>query len=57
MQSVDASEAAMALFVNATRPDEVMQVALAGQQMPQKGTYFYPKLLSGTVLYDLQAEQ
>jgi len=47
----------MALFVNATRPEEVMQVALAGQQMPQKGTYFYPKLLSGTVLYDLQAEQ
>jgi uncharacterized protein (DUF1015 family) len=30
-----------------TRMDQVAQVALAGETMPQKSTYFYPKLLSG----------
>jgi len=33
--------------VNPTRMDQVASVALAGETMPQKSTYFYPKLLSG----------
>ncbi len=41
----------VALLVNPARVDQVMQLALAGERMPQKGTYFYPKLLSGTVMY------
>jgi uncharacterized protein (DUF1015 family) len=32
------------------RIDEVRQVAKAGHTMPQKSTYFYPKLPSGLVL-------
>jgi uncharacterized protein (DUF1015 family) len=47
-------EAAMVLFVNTTRVDQVMAVAMAGEHMPQKGTYFHPKTLSGLVLYDLR---
>jgi uncharacterized protein (DUF1015 family) len=27
--------------------EQVAAVALAGETMPQKSTYFYPKLLSG----------
>jgi uncharacterized protein (DUF1015 family) len=46
-------EAAMVLYVNTTRVEQVMAVATAGQRMPQKGTYFYPKTLSGIVLHDL----
>jgi uncharacterized protein (DUF1015 family) len=30
-----------------TRMDQMRAVALAGETMPQKSTYFYPKLLSG----------
>jgi uncharacterized protein (DUF1015 family) len=33
--------------LNPTRMEQVAAVALAGETMPQKSTYFYPKLLSG----------
>ena len=38
-------------FVNATRVDQVRAIADRGEVMPQKSTYFYPKLLAGLV-YD-----
>lgn len=49
-------EAAMVLYVNTTRVSQVMSVALAGERMPQKGTYFYPKALAGLALHDLRPE-
>ncbi len=50
---VEAGKQEMALLLNPTSADEVMAIAAAGDRMPQKGTYFYPKLLAGIVLYDL----
>jgi uncharacterized protein (DUF1015 family) len=47
-------EAALVLYVNTTRVEQVMKIAIAGQRMPQKGTYFYPKVLAGIVLHDLR---
>jgi uncharacterized protein (DUF1015 family) len=41
----------IAFFLNPTKIDDVKKVALAGQRMPPKSTYFYPKLLTGMVLY------
>jgi uncharacterized protein (DUF1015 family) len=32
----------------------VLDVAVAGERMPQKATYFYPKLLSGLVLRKME---
>lgn len=49
-------EAAMVLYVNTTRVQQVMSVALSGQRMPQKGTYFYPKPLAGLALHDLRPD-
>jgi uncharacterized protein (DUF1015 family) len=44
-----------AVFVlNPTRMDQVAAVALAGETMPQKSTYFYPKLLSGLLFKSLE---
>ncbi|MBI5049969.1 MAG: DUF1015 domain-containing protein [Nitrospirae bacterium] len=40
-----------AFFLNPTRVEDVKKVALAGQRMPPKSTYFYPKLLTGMVIY------
>jgi len=37
------------LVLRPTRMDQLREVALAGETMPQKSTYFYPKLLSGLV--------
>jgi uncharacterized protein (DUF1015 family) len=31
-----------------------MEIALAGRVMPQKSTDFYPKVLSGLVMYRLR---
>ena len=36
--------------MNPTRMSEVRDVANAGEKMPQKSTYFYPKLLTGLVI-------
>ncbi len=38
-------------FLNPTSVKDVKEVALAGQRMPPKSTYFYPKLLTGMVIY------
>jgi uncharacterized protein (DUF1015 family) len=40
-----------AFFLNPTKIQDVKDVALAGQRMPPKSTYFYPKLLTGMVIY------
>lgn len=40
----------MAFLLNPTKIEQVKAVASAGQVMPQKSTYFYPKLLSGLVI-------
>jgi uncharacterized protein (DUF1015 family) len=41
-------------LLNATRMDQVAAVATAGETMPQKSTYFYPKLLSGLLFKSLE---
>jgi uncharacterized protein (DUF1015 family) len=44
-----------AVFIlNPTRMEQVAAVALAGETMPQKSTYFYPKLLSGLLFKSLE---
>jgi len=39
----------VAFILRPTRMDQLRAVANAGETMPQKSTYFYPKLLSGLV--------
>jgi uncharacterized protein (DUF1015 family) len=46
-----AGEYALGAFINATLVSEVKSIADQGATMPQKSTYFYPKLLTGLV-YD-----
>ena len=36
-------------FVNPPNLDQIFDVAEAGETMPQKSTYFYPKVYSGLV--------
>ncbi len=57
--TVDAAEAVasvkgqagrVALLMNPTPVSQVLDVAMAGQTMPQKSTYFYPKMATGLVL-------
>lgn len=52
-EAVDDREAALAFLVNATRVEQVTHVADAGEVMPQKTTYYYPKLATGMVFNPL----
>jgi uncharacterized protein (DUF1015 family) len=51
VKAVDAGGAVMAFILNPTRVEEIVAVAGELEKMPHKSTYFYPKLLSGLVLY------
>jgi uncharacterized protein (DUF1015 family) len=42
-----------AMLLNPTPSTAVRDVALAGERMPQKSTYFYPKLITGLVINPL----
>jgi len=40
----------LAFILNSTRAEEIQDIAGRGETMPQKSTFFYPKLLSGLVM-------
>jgi uncharacterized protein (DUF1015 family) len=44
----------VAFLMNPARVEQVRDVALSGEVMPQKSTDFYPKLLSGLAIYALE---
>jgi uncharacterized protein (DUF1015 family) len=48
---VDEGAGVACFFVNATRIDQVRDLALIGEVLPQKSTDFYPKLLSGLTIF------
>ena len=50
LAAVDGKRANCAFLLNPTRVEEIRDVAAAGEKMPQKSTYFYPKLTTGLVM-------
>ena len=50
ISAVDGKKANCCFLLNPTRVSEIRDVALAGEKMPQKSTYFYPKLTTGLVM-------
>jgi uncharacterized protein (DUF1015 family) len=52
--AVDRGDAQAAFLLRPTRIEDVWEVARRGEVMPQKSTFFYPKLTSGLLLYPLQ---
>jgi uncharacterized protein (DUF1015 family) len=51
---VDDGEADAAFFMAPTPVERVRDVAAAGENMPPKSTYFYPKVLTGMVFNPLE---
>ncbi len=45
-----------AFILNPPHPEEILAVATGGEKMPQKSTYFYPKLITGLVINKLDPE-
>lgn len=54
---VQSGQYQMAFLMNSTRMTQVRDVANAGEKMPQKSTYFYPKLLSGLVINQIARDE
>jgi uncharacterized protein (DUF1015 family) len=51
VRRVESGEADAALLVRALRVEDVFARARAGRTLPQKATYFFPKLVSGLLLH------
>ncbi len=48
--SVEQGESCCCFLLNPTRVSEIGEVAANGEKMPQKSTYFYPKLITGLAM-------
>jgi uncharacterized protein (DUF1015 family) len=54
---VDSGQSQGVFFMNGTRIEQVQALAAAGEKMPQKSTFFYPKIFSGLTIRKLNIEQ
>ncbi|MEM6293423.1 MAG: hypothetical protein AAGA54_19275, partial [Myxococcota bacterium] len=59
-KSIDVAKAGddktqLVCFMNATPVKDVVDVCDSGEVMPQKSTFFFPKIPNGLVFYDLSA--
>jgi uncharacterized protein (DUF1015 family) len=50
VESVRNGEYQCSFIINATKIREIKDVSLSGEKMPQKSTYFWPKLVTGIVM-------
>ncbi|MFZ3049037.1 MAG: DUF1015 domain-containing protein [Desulfatirhabdiaceae bacterium] len=50
VKSVTENQSAVSFLLNPTRIDQVRQIAEAGEIMPRKSTYFYPKVITGLTI-------
>ena len=50
---VQEGRAQLCFLLNATRMEQVRDIALGGEVLPQKSTDFFPKLLSGLTMYSM----
>jgi uncharacterized protein (DUF1015 family) len=53
LTKLDAGDYQAAFILRPTPIDQVREVAAAGETMPPKSTYFFPKLLTGIVFNPL----
>lgn len=57
LQSVEKEDFQAAFILNPPKRDEILRIAEGGEKMPQKSTYFYPKLVSGLVVNKIDPEE
>jgi hypothetical protein len=55
VETVQAGTAQACFFLNPVTIEQVREIAMAGRLLPQKSTDFYPKLLSGLVIYPVRS--
>jgi len=53
IDAVDAGDKQIAFFTNPVKMHQLVKVTDAGERMPQKSTYFYPKMYTGLTIQKL----
>jgi uncharacterized protein (DUF1015 family) len=56
MDAVDSNSLQVAFFLNPVKIQQIINIAMSGNKMPPKSTYFYPKVLSGLVVNKFEKE-
>jgi uncharacterized protein (DUF1015 family) len=46
----------VAIYLNPLEPEDVFRVTAAGELLPQKSTFFHPKLPTGLLFRALEAD-
>jgi uncharacterized protein (DUF1015 family) len=57
LKKVIKKEAQMAIITNEVSIDEVKEVCQSGYTMPQKSTYFYPKVICGFLFSSINTSE
>jgi len=57
LQSLEKEDFQAAFILTATKKEEIQAVVATGEKMPQKSTYFYPKLSSGLIVNKIDPEE
>jgi uncharacterized protein (DUF1015 family) len=57
LQAVEKEDYQAAFILSPSKREEIQSIVAAGEKLPQKSTYFYPKLPSGLVIHKFDAPQ
>jgi uncharacterized protein (DUF1015 family) len=57
LQALEKEDYQAAFILNASKSEEILAIASGGEKMPQKSTYFYPKLPSGLIVNKIDPEE
>ena len=57
LQALEKEDHQAAFILNAPKGDEILSIVDSGEKMPQKSTYFYPKLASGLIVNKIDPEE
>jgi uncharacterized protein (DUF1015 family) len=56
LREIAAGEGQVAFIMNPPRLEQIRAISDAGEVMPQKSTYFYPKLASGLIMHRVEPD-
>jgi uncharacterized protein (DUF1015 family) len=57
LQSLEKEDFQAAFILNPPKAEDILTIANGGEKMPQKSTYFYPKLTSGLVVNKIDPQE
>jgi uncharacterized protein (DUF1015 family) len=57
LQALEKEDYQAAFILAATKKDEIQAIVTANETMPQKSTYFFPKLSSGLLVNKIEPEE